>query len=70
MTVVESIVRNLRELPARQQVEVARYVHRLSEEAAKERAAVLKETHGCLDETDGAAFEEALAGARRIEAHG
>jgi hypothetical protein len=31
---------------------------------------VLRRTHGRLDEADGQAFEEAMADARRIEAHG
>ncbi len=66
MSVLESIIRDLQGMPSRKLVEVARYVHRLNETARQERAAVLKETHGCLDDADGAAFEEALAGARRI----
>lgn len=70
MTVIESIVRGIRELPLRQQIEVARHVHRLNTAAQQERAEVLRRTHGRLDEADGQAFEEALADARRIEPHG
>ena len=70
MSVIESIVRDLEGMPVRKLVEVARYVHRLSETARKERVAVLRETHGCLNERDGTVFSEALAGSRRMEAHG
>ena len=70
MTVIETIVRGVQSLPLRGQVEVARYVHRLSASAQTERAAVLQRTHGALNEADGAAFEQALQDARRVEAHG
>jgi len=68
--VIESIVRGIQGLPLRQQIEVARHVYRLNSAAQQERAQVLRRTHGRLDETDGRAFEDALADARRIEAHG
>lgn len=70
MTVIESIVRGLQNLPLREQVEVARYVHRLSASVQQERAAVLRRTHGVLDEADGRVFEQAMDDARRLEAHG
>ncbi len=70
MTVLDSIIHDLRGLPMRKLVEVARYVHRLSETAEKERAEVLSETHGYLDEKEGLIFEQALETSRRIEAHG
>jgi hypothetical protein len=70
MTVIESIVRGIQGLPLRQQIEVARYVYRLNTAAQQERVEVLRRTHGRLDEVDGQAFEDALADARRIEAHG
>lgn len=70
MTVIETIVRGVQRLPLRQQVEVARYVHRLSASAQGERAEVLQRTHGSLDEADGQAFEEAMHNARRIETNG
>jgi hypothetical protein len=70
MTVIETIIRGVQSLPLRQQVEVARYVHRLSASAQRERAAVLQRTHGTLDEADGEAFEQAMHDARRVEAHG
>ena len=61
MTVIETIMRDIQSLSLRQQVEVARYVQRLSETARRKRVAVLSQTYGSLDETDGRAFEEALA---------
>jgi len=70
MTVIESIVRGVQNLPLREQVEVARYVHRLSVSAQEERSAVLRRTHGALDEADGEAFEQAMNDARKFEARG
>jgi hypothetical protein len=70
MTVIESIVRDLNGMPMRKLVEVARYVHRLSETAERERTEVLRETHGYLSGEDGRLFEQALANSRRIEARG
>ena len=46
MTVIETIVRGVQTLPLREQVEVARYVHRLSASAQSERAAVLDHPRG------------------------
>ena len=70
MSVLESIIYDLRGLPLRKLVEVAGFVHRLSETAGLERAEVLLETHGCLDEIDGLIFEQVLETSRRIEARG
>ncbi|HYY28054.1 MAG TPA: hypothetical protein VE860_08935 [Chthoniobacterales bacterium] len=70
MTIIETIVRGVQNLPLREQVQVARYVHRLSTSAQQERAEVLRRTHGALDEADGQAFEQAMNDARRLEAHG
>lgn len=70
MTVLESIVRGVQSLPLREQVEIARYVHRLAVGANNERDSILHRTHGALDETDGAIFEQAVAEARRVECHG
>ena len=67
MTVIESIVRDLNSMPMRKLVEVARYVHRLSETVERERAEVLHETHGCLSDEDGSIFELALENSRRIQ---
>ena len=57
-------------MPLRKLVEVARYVHHLSETAERERAEVLRETHGYLDGNDGLIFEQALETSRRIEPRG
>ena len=54
----------------REQVEVARYVHRLSTNVQQERAEVLRRTHGVLSEADGQAFEHAMDNARRLQSHG
>ena len=70
MTVIETIVRGVQSLPLREQVEVARYVHRLSTTAQRERAAVLQRTHGALDAASGEDFERAMHDARRVETHG
>ncbi|MEO5712678.1 MAG: hypothetical protein ABIT37_04245 [Luteolibacter sp.] len=70
MTVIESIVRDLNGMPMRKLVEVARYVHRLSETAERDRSEVLRDTHGYLSDEDGLVFEQALENSRRIEAHG
>jgi hypothetical protein len=42
MTVIETIMRDIQSLSLRQQVEVARYVQRLSETARHKRVAVLR----------------------------
>jgi hypothetical protein len=70
MSVLDSIIHDLRSLPLRKLVDVARYVHRLSETAQQERAEALRETHGCLDEVEGDIFEQALETSRRTEARG
>ena len=64
---IESIVKDLKSLSTPKLVEVARYVHGLSEAAQQERLALLRQTHGALSEEDGQAFELALLGARRME---
>ena len=70
MTVIEAIVRGVQNLPLREQVEVARYVHRLSTNVQQERAEVLRRTHSVLSEADGQAFEQAMDDARRLQANG
>ncbi len=70
MSVIETIIRGVQNLPLRGQVDVARYVHGLGGDAQQERARVLQHTHGALDEADGAAFEQAMKDSRRLEAHG
>ena len=70
MTVLESIIRGVESLSKREQIDVARYVHRLSTSAQKEQAETLRRTHGALNEADGEAFEQAMNDARRLQAHG
>jgi hypothetical protein len=70
MTVIETIMRDVQSLPLREQVEVARYVQQLSETARRNRATILRDTHGSLDDAEARAFEKALAESRKMEAHG
>jgi hypothetical protein len=70
VTLIESIVRELPNLPPRKLVEVARLVQNSSESLRTERARILHETHGYLDEQDGEAFEAALATSRQIDSDG
>ncbi|MCW1887798.1 hypothetical protein OKA04_23875 [Luteolibacter flavescens] len=70
MSVIDSIIHDLRSLPLRKLVEVAGHVHRLSETAQQERAEILRATHGCLTEEDGEIFEQALETSRRTEPRG
>jgi hypothetical protein len=65
VTVIESILKDLQSLPTPKLIEVAGYVHGLSEESQKERLALLAQTHGVLNDEDGEAFDKALLGARR-----
>jgi hypothetical protein len=67
MNVIESIVKDLQNLPTIKLVDVARYVHGLSEADQKSRQAFLRQTHGIFSDEDGRVFEVALLGARRIE---
>lgn len=60
MTVIDSIVRDLRELPASKLVEAARYVHMLNPKSHERRRAALLETAGCMTGEDGAEFERAV----------
>ena len=70
MTILESIVKGVQELPTAKQVEVARYVHRMNEAAQKTRWDLLGRLHGTLSEVDGQAFEDALRSSRRMPDHG
>ena len=60
MTVIESIVRELRELPPPQLVEVARYVHGLNPKSHERRRAALLATAGCMPGEEGEDFERAV----------
>ncbi len=67
VNVIESILKDLQSLPTPKLVEVARYVHGLSEADQKNRQALLRQTHGVLTEQDGHSFEAAMLGGRRLE---
>ena len=68
MTVIESIVRDLRELPPPKLVEVAHYVHGLNPKNHERRRAALLATAGCMLGEDGEDFERAVkAEADRID---
>jgi hypothetical protein len=68
MTVIESIVRDLHELPPTKLVEVARYVHGLNPKSHERRRAALVATAGCMAGEEGEDFERAVrAEADRID---
>lgn len=66
MSVIESIIKDLQNLPTPKLVEVARYVHGLTEADQQARQSLLRETHGVLSEEDGEAFEAAALKARQL----
>jgi len=68
MSVIESIVRDLHELPTPQLVEVARFVHGLNPRSHERRRAALLATAGCMPGEEGEDFERAVrAEADRID---
>ncbi len=68
MSVIESIVRDLHDLPTPKLVEVARYVHGLNPKSHERRRAALLATAGCLAGEEGEDFERAVrAEADRID---
>jgi hypothetical protein len=68
MSVIESIVRDLHELPTPKLVEVARYVHGLNPKSQERRHAALRATAGCMAGEAGEDFERAVrAEADRID---
>ena len=60
MTVVESILRDLNELPNPVLVDVARYVHSLNPKSKERRLSALLATAGCLDGEEGERFEQSV----------
>ena len=60
MIVIESILRDLNELPNPTLVDVARYVHSLNPKSKERRLVALHATAGCLDAEEGEAFEQAV----------
>ena len=68
MTVIESLVRDLSDLPAHKLLEVARFVRRLSSQSSPMREAVFAATAGCMRGTEGEDFErEVRAEADRVD---
>ncbi len=71
-SIFDSIVRDLREMPATKLVEVSRYIHSLhpsNENASRQRAAILA-TAGCMTGQEGEDFERAVREtADRIDVH-
>lgn len=68
MTVLESIVRNLQDLPEPKLVEVARYVRTLTPGNRERREAAILATAGCMAGEEGEVFERAVkAEADRID---
>ena len=62
MTILESIVRDLHELPAPKLVEVSNYIHALhpSAENIERRRIALRSTAGCMAGDEGEDFERAV----------
>ena len=60
MTVVESILRDLHELPNPALVDVARYVHSLNPKSKERRLSALLATAGCMASDEGESFEMAV----------
>jgi hypothetical protein len=67
MSTLESIIEELRTLPAPKLAEAASYVHRLRETNREEQTAILRETAGTWGGPDGEAIEEGCA---KIDAGG
>ena len=68
MTVIESIVRDLHDLPPPKLAKVASYVHGLNPANHERRRAALLGTAGCMAGEDGEDFERAVkAEADRID---
>ena len=62
MTLVESIVNDLRELPNAKLVEVARFVRELVPEASRRQREALAKLKGVMSDEAGQAIQEALKG--------
>ena len=68
MTVLDSIVAELKALPAEKLNAAANYVHRLKERGRKTRNRILRETSGCLSGKAGETFARAVEeGCEKVE---
>lgn len=69
MSTLETIVEDLRRLPASKLAEAAALIHRMTESSRKEHAKVLKETAGAWSGADGEVIERAIEeGCEKIDA--
>jgi len=69
MTVLDSIVAELKALPAEKLNAAADYVHRLRERGRKARNRIIRETSGCLRGKAGATFaKDVEEGCEKVEA--
>lgn len=70
MTVLDSIVEDLRTLPASELVKVAAYVHGLNPRSREERLAALRDSAACLTSEEWETFEKAVREeGERVDAH-
>jgi len=60
MTLVESITKELHELPNAKLVEVARFIGELGPQIVQRQRKALAESFGCMDGKEGEAFEAAV----------
>lgn len=60
VTLVESITRELHQLPNAKLVEIARFIGELVPQVAERQRQALAELYGCLEEAEGEAFERAV----------
>jgi hypothetical protein len=60
MSVIETIVNDLRELPPPQLLEAARFIHGLNRKNLERRREVLVATAGCMSGEEGEDFESAM----------
>ncbi len=67
MTVIESIVRDLGELPPPKLVDVARYVHGLNPKSHERRRAALLATAGCMTGEKGEVYKRVLSTLARLD---
>jgi hypothetical protein len=69
MSRLESIIADLKVLPAPQLDAAADYIHRLRQSSVADRSAILQETSGALSEEDAQAVEAAIEeGCEKINA--
>jgi hypothetical protein len=60
MTLVQSITKDLHELPNSKLVEVARFVGELGPQVAERQRKALAQSFGCMSNEEGKAFEKAV----------